>query len=135
MTRQGDLIGCPVHQPGAGQLLHQVRVVLGHQGDAMLQPLAGRLYLGQLLLADTELGLGVFQGQNAAIAPDGVGPEVADDRHRDRWQDQNGEKARDRTLDSHPLTESQSDSAGQDKMRKGFKELTASRIKLGTGIL
>src|SRR4051812_15147873 len=41
-----DLVGRAVHQPGAGQLFHQVGVVLGHQADAMLEPLAGRLEFG-----------------------------------------------------------------------------------------
>ena len=48
----------------------------------MLQPGAVGLDLGQLLLLDAQLGLGVFQRQDAAIAPDGIGAEIADHRQR-----------------------------------------------------
>src|SRR5882757_743059 len=135
-TWKRDLVGGAVHQLGACQLLDQVGIaaVFFHQGDTMLQPQAVGLHLGQLLLPDAQLGLGILKRKNAAIAPDGVGPEIADHRQRDRRNDQDGEKAGDRTLDSHPATESQSDSVGQGKMGKGFKELSLNRIKPWLGI-
>jgi len=134
-ARDRDLIGRPVHQLGAGKLLDQVRIVPAHQGDPVLQALAIGLHLGQLLLTDAKLGLGVFQLQDAAIAPDGVGAEITHHRKGDRRQDQSQEKAGDRTLDSHAPNESQTDSPGQGKFGKGFKELNADVLKLCEKIL
>jgi len=111
-----DLVGGAVHQLAAGQLFHQVGVgaVLLHQGDAMLKPLAVVLELGQLLLLDAQLRLGILQGQNPAIAPDCIGPEIAYDRQGNGWDHKKAEKSGDGTLDSHAPNESHTESPRQE---------------------
>src|SRR3954466_6154792 len=99
----------------------------------MLQPLPAGLKLGKLLLADAKLGLGVFQRQNPAIAPDRIGAEIGDHRHGDGRNDQNGEKSGDRALDSHRSTESQSDSRRQGRFSKGFEELSRALVNVWPG--
>ena len=117
-ARHGDLIGCAIHELAAGQLFDQVRIgVLLHQADAVLEPGAAVVELRKLLLLDPKPGLRVFQRQNPAIAPDGVGAEICDHCHGDGRNHQGAENARDRTLDSHPPNESHSDSACQQGFR------------------
>src|SRR5581483_4686453 len=57
LAGQSDLVWGAIHQLGARQFFHQIRVIFFHQGDAMLQPPPAGLKLGKLLLADAELGL------------------------------------------------------------------------------
>ena len=74
-------------------------------------------YLGQLLLLDAELGLGIFQRQNPAIAPDGIGAKIGNHGQSDGRHHQNTENAGDRTLDSHSPNESHTDSRCQQRFR------------------
>ena len=113
---QGNLIRAAVHQLGTGQLFDQVGIaaIFFHQGNAMLQPGAAGLKFGELLLLDAQMGLGIFQRKDAAIAPDGLGAEVAHHGQRDRRNDESYKKSADRTLDSHSPNESHTDSPRQE---------------------